>query len=269
MKFAVRGADAETPASDGSTRALAASDADEGAAEGGTETDADAAAVVDAIRAGGGETVADPAAADAVATVGEAALIDAALADLSAPLFPVAADLAHHSVPASAVESTVGSLVAGDCRRVDHPVLAAAANGDPVARAVTDLTLLTSEPARISEFAVDLDGEHLDRFRADGVAVAAPLGSVGYARAAGGPILGGGAGVCVVPISPFATSVDTWVVDGELRLTIERDCPVDVIGDGRTAATVERGDRVTVRRAGSVRLLRPTNDGDWKSSNER
>lgn len=234
----------------------------------GADGDA-AAAVADAVRAGGGETVDDGDAADALVTVGEAALVDAALADPPAPLLPVDAAVGRHSVARSALGDAVEALRAGEGRRVDHPVLSASVNGDPAARAVMDLTLLTSDAARISEYAVETDGERLDGFRADGVVVAAPLGSAGYARDAGGPVLAGGGGVSVVPISPFATTADTWVVDGDLALTVERRCPVDLVADGREATTVDRGDRIAVRRGASVTLVRAPTGGDWKNSNER
>jgi NAD+ kinase len=96
--------------------------------------------------------------------------------------------------------------------------------------------LVRAEPGRISEFGVRAGGTR-SRFRADGIVLATPLGSHGYAHDAGGPRLAPGVGaVTVVPVAAFGLGAPTWVVDpaGGVRLSVERDeGDVSLLVDGR------------------------------------
>jgi NAD+ kinase len=190
----------------------------------------------------------------AVVAIGEDALVDLVVERPDAPVLPVAAGRGPRSVPGMAVEPAVASLVSDDYDPVDLPVLSTTA-GETGAQAVFDLTLVTEEPARISEFTVRAAGERVDRFRADGVTVGTPAGSRGYTRAAGGPLVHTGTGVvAVVPIAPFATEVDDWILpEDAVELAVERDeAPVELLADGRSAGTVVASDPVTIQRDGHL-----------------
>jgi len=84
--------------------------------------------------------------------------------------------------------------------------------------------------------------------------VATPAGSVGYARAAGGPVVGPGAGVAVVvPVGPYAVGRDRWVLAPPLGVTIERDeGAVTLFVDGREVSPVEPDDTVEVTAGGRL-----------------
>lgn len=93
------------------------------------------------------------------------------------------------------------------------------------------------------------------------MAVTTPAGSRGYAHAAGGPIVTPGSDVLTaVPISPFATDPDHWVVPlAELSLTVERDdADVELLVDGRVVETVEPGATVELARAGTLPVVSPS-----------
>jgi NAD+ kinase len=125
---------------------------------------------------------------------------------------------------------------------------------------VLDATLVTSEPARISEYAITTEGRLVDRFRADGVVVATPLGSHGYAHAAGGPVLAVDADSFVtVPIAPFAIGADHWVLPStETSLSVEREeAPVDCFADADRVGAATPGEPVHVRPDGVFRVVRP------------
>lgn len=191
---------------------------------------------------------------EVVVAVGEPALLSLVPAGVDAPVLPVDAGRGVRSVPGdrTAIERAVDRLVAGDWTAIEHPVIVA----DPAgARALTDLTLVSAEPAQISEFTVGAGDETVANFRADGVAVATPAGSVGYARAAGGPVLAPDvAAVVVVPVAPYAIDVDHWVLPVEAAaLTVERDeIPVELLADDRSVGTVAPGESVTFRRDGTL-----------------
>ncbi|KTG09792.1 hypothetical protein AUR64_09160 [Haloprofundus marisrubri] len=204
-----------------------------------------------------GFTFTDVAEATFVVAVGERAVADAVREHPQCPILPVGVG-GRHSVPLSGLDDAFATLAEGSRRTADHPLFGVSVGGDHVADAVFDATLVTNEPARISEYAVKSGGDSLDAFRADGVVVATPLGSSGYARAAGGPIVTPGAGVAVVPISPFSTRWDTWVVADDVTLSVERDeGAVSLVVDGDRTTAVDPHVPVRVERRETVRLLRP------------
>lgn len=211
-----------------------------------------------AVEAAGGTVVAGDADPDAVVTLGERALVETALGNPSAPVLPIDAGDGRYAVRRVDAEAALVALADGRGRTESRATLAVTVDGDRRARAALDATLMTVEPARISEYAVsEGDDEPIARVRSDGVVVATPAGSSGYARAAGGSVLAPGTGLSVVPVSPFATTVDTWVVDDEAVVRVERDdCDVQLIVDGETAGVVPPKADVRVAVDGHVPFLR-------------
>lgn len=214
----------------------------------GPDTDAVAAAV----RAAGGvpeqgsaSGVVDEGAY--VVAVGEAALLAVARERPDVPVLPVAAGRGVRSVPREDAETAVAALLAGEYDRERHPLVDVTMTDQPTATALTDVMLVTAEPAQISEYAVSAGGEPVAQFRADGVVVATPAGSSGYADAAGGPVVAPGSDVAVVvPVAPFATDADHWVVElDSLRVSVERDeTGVQVVADDRTVGPVDPANPV-------------------------
>lgn len=195
--------------------------------------------------------------ADVVFTVGESALFDAVLGGVDRPVVPVGVGEGHHAITRQDIEAAAEALASGAYRVVEHPILGVDVGGERVGRAVMDVTLMTAEPARISEFAVHVGGEALDSVRADGIVAATPLGSSGYARAAGGSVLAPGAGLVVVPVAPFATRSDTWVADGAVRLTVERGKnAVSLFLDDELERGVGRADAIDVAADGRFEAVR-------------
>lgn len=196
--------------------------------------------------------------ADAVLVCGEHAFSGAALSGSAAPLLPVDVADGYHGVTVNDVADVAAALRNGAYRAVDHSVLEVTVGGERVGRAVFDVTLMTSEPARISEYGVTLDDERLWTGRADGVVVASPFGSAGYSRAAGGSVVVGGESLSVVPVSPFATQADTWVVDGQLELSVERDeGDVSLFADDEELRRLDREYPVQIGTTGGFTVLRP------------
>lgn len=191
----------------------------------------------DAVRDAGGRVVA-PSDADVVAALGEDALLDAGV-DAPAPVLPVGAGREYGGVARSDLEAALDSLATGDYTVADRPTLAVDALGAS-ARALADVTLVTTEAAKISEFHVDAGDRSVDSVRADGVVAATPTGSRGYATDAGGPRLEPDvSAVGVVPISPFRIDRTNWVVAPPLSVTVARDeTSVELHVDGRELGIV-------------------------------
>ena len=246
-----------------------------------------AAEIRDAVRDAGGH-LAEPASA-----TGEGAAVDAQRSD--AALLVAVGDEAVRDAVVAAPDCTVipvadcrlafdrdgavealrrlldGSGAGDSIRRVTHPVLAVDSGTDAPVRAAFDVALVTGEPARISEFGVGFHRGRTESVRADGVVVATPLGSDGYANAAGGPVVEPGGGLSVAPIAPFSTRIDAWVAAERVRLTVEREGePIALVVDGKRRGAVEPHRTTEVEAVDRVAFAAPTGGGeraDRKHSN--
>ena len=214
--------------------------------------------VRDAVESAGGRLVGSATAdtadtADAVVAVGGDALRETITADHGTPVLPVGDG--RHFVPRSAASAAVERLLAGDADRVTHPILGITVDGEGIRRAAFDAALIANEPSRISEYAVGFDGGRDETFRADGIVVATPFGSGEYAAAVGGSVLDPGSGLSVVPVAPFTTHVDAWVVPRGVTLSVERDVnPVALVIDGTRREVVPPNRPVRIEAVDRVEV---------------
>lgn len=191
---------------------------------------------------------------DLVVAVGESALLEVVRADASIPTLPVDAGRALRSISREALDDATDRLLAGTFETVEYPVLEVASPLGAT-RVLMDAMLVTAEPARISEYRVWTGDEQVARFRADGVAVTTPAGSQGYARACDGPVTKPDTGVvAVVPVAPFATDEDVWVLPHDaVELVVERDeTPVELLADDRSVGSVGPGESVRLGADGTL-----------------
>ncbi|MCU4926712.1 NAD(+)/NADH kinase [Halobacteria archaeon AArc-dxtr1] len=197
---------------------------------------------------------------------GEQALTAAVRAEVSVPVLPVTSndhgtelDGPTPNEVAGAVSAVLDGCV-GVCSR---PIISVTTDGESTAdgiseRALFDVTLVTDEPARISEYAVASRGEHVARFRADGVVVATPAGTRGYAGSVGAPEVAPTVpAVAVTPIAPFVTHANRWVLpEDALSLTVERDeDDISLAVDGRLVDAIGTETRVELAVESSIRTL--------------
>jgi NAD+ kinase len=223
---------------------------------GGDVSSALAAAGTRPVRGGPGPVLdADP---SVLVAVGEAALTALVPYEPTVPILPVAAGRGVRSVPREDLPRAAERLADRDWTVDRHPILSVGTGTDrtPVA---FDAMVVTEQPADISEFTVRSGTETVARFRADGVVVATPAGSAGYSRTAGGPVVATGLeALVVVPVAPFATALDHWVVPLEgVELRVERDeAPVEVLADDRSVGPAPVEQPVMVRHDGWIDLVR-------------
>ena len=113
---------------------------------------------------------------------------------------------------------------------------------------------VASRAVRMVHVRVEMSGETLTTYSADGVLVATPTGSTGYSLSAGGPLVHPSAPVLLVtPISPHTLNARTLVVPETetIRLTVEpptRDT-ITLAVDGQIDIALQTGDSVTVTKA--------------------
>lgn len=128
--------------------------------------------------------------------------------------------------------------------------------------ALNEVTLARGETGRLVTLKAMVNGEWLNRYRADGLIVATPTGSTAYSLSAGGPLIAPQASVMVItPICPHSLSQRSLVLsdDVEIEISPERseDGPMLFTVDGRDTTRIDPGDRVIVKKSDrSFHLLR-------------
>ena len=115
--------------------------------------------------------------------------------------------------------------------------------------ALNEVVVSKGDIARMGDFAVELDGKSVARFRADGVIVSTPTGSTAYTLAANGPILTPNVDAMVVtPVCPHLLTLRPIVVRGDAQLTVR------VIGStGQAALTVDGHKAIELQLNAEVR----------------
>jgi len=127
---------------------------------------------------------------------------------------------------------------------------------------LNEVTLARGETGRLVTLGTKVDGEWLNRYRADGLIVATPTGSTAYSLSAGGPLISPQSSVMVItPICPHSLSQRSLVLsdDVEIELFPEDTDESSLIFtvDGRDTTRVDPGDRVVIKKSSrSFHLLR-------------
>lgn len=162
-----------------------------------------------------------------------------------------------------------------DCHTLDSRAMLHAAmwrDGQEVGnyRALNEIVVSKGDIARMGDFAVELNGKLVARFRADGVIVSTPTGSTAYTLAANGPILTPDVDALVVtPICPHLLTLRPIVVPGGASLSVRvEDVPNQCLltVDGQQAVAMHLGDEVRCRRSShTVNLVRLKESGFFEA----
>ena len=118
--------------------------------------------------------------------------------------------------------------------------------------ALNEVAVLKRELSSMISIRVDINGEYLTTYQADGLIVNTPTGSTGYALSVGGPIMQPGSRTLgLVPVAPHSLTVRplTLTDDAVITLTVSsRNHRFLVALDGRSEKCNE-DVRLTIRRA--------------------
>jgi NAD+ kinase len=164
--------------------------------------------------------------------------------------------------------SALESVLAGDFM-VDSRVMLTAehSRGDETlarGRVLNDVVINKAALARIIEIEVDLNGQFVNSFRADGLIVSTPTGSTAYNLSAGGPIIFPSMNAVVItPICPFTLTNRPIVVPdtAAIELCLLSDSEEVILTlDGQTGYTIRAQDRVRIRKSNTTfNLVEPPN----------
>lgn len=118
--------------------------------------------------------------------------------------------------------------------------------------ALNEVAVLKQDVSSMIKVRASVNGEYLTTYSADGLIIATPTGSTGYALSAGGPVIvPDSRSIVVAPVAPHSLGVRPIVlcdnVEVSLRIT-SRTGHYLVSVDGRSAGCSGKGD-IVVRRA--------------------
>ena len=116
--------------------------------------------------------------------------------------------------------------------------------------ALNDAVIARSDPSRMIDVELRVDGDLVTTYPADGVVVATPTGSTAYSLSAGGPILLPSTGAFVLtPISAHTLSQRPLVLPGKARVELTvfpREGEAQLTVDGQSHVSLQPGDSVKV-----------------------
>jgi NAD+ kinase len=157
-----------------------------------------------------------------------------------------------------------------DARAMLHASLVREGKEQAAFEALNEVVVSKGDIARMGDFAVELDGKAVARFRADGVIVSTPTGSTAYTLAANGPILTPDVDALVVtPICPHLLTLRPIVVRGDASLIVRLEgapsnCLLTV--DGQQAINLCLGDEIRCQRSeNTVNLVRLKESGFFEA----
>src|SRR5262249_50391322 len=136
--------------------------------------------------------------------------------------------------------------------RLDASVLR---NGQCIASGsvLNDVVVNKSALARIIELECTINGELVNRFRADGLIISTPTGSTAYSLSAGGPLIHPGiSAMLVTPICPHTLTNRPLVVPDDSPIELVLMTPreeVTLTLDGQIGFALKYGDRISVRKS--------------------
>lgn len=164
--------------------------------------------------------------------------------------------------PVGNMFDVVAHVLAGDVKVKCHFSLAAEVwRGEEMlvsGSAINDVVL--ERQGHMIGFEMYVHDRFVLRMRGDGLILATPAGSTAYALSAGGPIVHPSVNaISVVPVCPHTLSNRPVVVpaDDSIELHLVESSPKSAVLnlDGVALAPLEQGDRVVVKKSGSVSLV--------------
>ena len=125
--------------------------------------------------------------------------------------------------------------------------------------ALNDMAVAKGSYARILHLKVEIDGEFVNRYAADGLLVSSPTGSTAYSLSAGGPIIYPGIEcLLMTPVCPHTLNSRPIVTSSCSRIAIEvidKNRDIQLTIDGQEAVSLQEGDRIVISKSSHVTQL--------------
>ncbi|GBE03361.1 MAG TPA: NAD(+)/NADH kinase [Nitrospirae bacterium] len=132
--------------------------------------------------------------------------------------------------------------------------------------ALNDIVLNKSALARMLELDLDIDGQYVSSFRADGLVISTPTGSTAHSLSAGGPILYPTLETFLItPICPHTLTSRPIVLPDTLNIEIhiKRGEDAYLTLDGQVGVPMETNDRIKIKKADYKARFLTLHDRDY------
>ncbi|MCI8496918.1 MAG: NAD(+)/NADH kinase [Clostridiales bacterium] len=127
-------------------------------------------------------------------------------------------------------------------------------SGDDVFYALNDAVVTKNALSRIIDLSIQIDGDAVEKYRADGIILATPTGSTAYSLSAGGPVIDPQMRcMLMTPICPHSLFARSIMFSADSCLSISTHCSPGTSAfltvDGEHGRPLQSDDVVTVRKA--------------------
>jgi len=202
---------------------------------------------------------------DILVTIGGDGTVLRALQKVNAPVFAIHMGRLGflNEIEIENLERSLIKVMEGKYNLEKHYRIRAFVDGEATCPALNEIVMHTSQIVKMREFQVFIDGQEIDRFRADAVIVATPTGSTGYAFSAGGPLIDPRVEAMVLlPLAPFQVKEAAKIIPlsalVKIRLAGKKNSLLVI--DGQTQIELEGDEVVEISRASSpVQFIRLSN----------
>lgn len=145
-------------------------------------------------------------------------------------------------------------LLNGNYKLDKRMILDASINGGANRLILNDIAVLRGSYPKMINIAMEVDGEHLDTFMADGVVVATPTGSTAYSLSAGGPVaMPTMEMMLVTPVCAYDMQTRSMVLPSEKTLCIslgkDRNFKAEVSFDGNENVLLSNDDTIKISKS--------------------
>lgn len=150
-----------------------------------------------------------------------------------------------------AVRENLENILNGEYTRENRFLLSMRINEELMSLAMNDVVIHKTQLSRLIELDVNVNGEYLTSYRADGLIFSTPTGSTAYSLSTGGPIIYPTLpAILIAPICPHTFSHRPIVLPSSSAITIQHhpsmEKPVNVTCDGQELFTLKKEDRLSI-----------------------
>ena len=143
-------------------------------------------------------------------------------------------------------------------------------DGDPQPLyAINEILIDKGSSVRVIQIEMEIDGQFLNNYIADGVLVSTPTGSTGYSLSSGGPIVVPSTNVLVInPVCPHSLTNRPIIIpsDAKIKAVIRTESPEFIIAaDGRDVHYCKTRTQLTISKAPFyAHLVKPLNSNFFR-----
>lgn len=140
--------------------------------------------------------------------------------------------------------------------------------------ALNEVVIMTDKPAKMLHFEVQVDGEVIEEFRADGLIISTPSGSTAYSMSAGGPIVDPKVGgFIIIPICPYKLGVRPFIVSDNSEISVKllrKGKKAVFVMDGQTNEEAEYQEEIKFKKSeDNVYFIRTSTKYFYKKVKEK